>query len=179
MNLPANTMENKDNMILGMIRKINAAVLNYILTTRLRTIGAVILGALGGLSLVSNIIPSALEYSGVMDSFSARWEMGGFASYAMIVWAIGARSAQRIGSKLAGATILGVVGCASALVISVVAFSAGLATLLPAGAAGLGYGAFAGLLIADAFRSPYIDPNDPDAPRGTIGEMGIFRNLPK
>lgn len=179
MDVPANTMKNRENMILGMIRKFNAAILNYIFTTRLRTIGAVILGSLAGLSLVSNIMPTALEYGGVMDSFSARWEIGAFASYSMIVWGIGARSAQRIGSKLAGAIILGVVGCASAMVISAVAFTAAAQTLLIAGGAGLGYGAFAGLLIADAFRSPYVDPDDPDAPRGTIGEMGIFRNLKK
>jgi hypothetical protein len=48
-------------MILSMIRRFNTAILKFIMTARLRTIGASLLGALAGLSLTSNIIPSAME----------------------------------------------------------------------------------------------------------------------
>ncbi|HIJ94330.1 MAG TPA: hypothetical protein HPP94_01030 [Desulfuromonadales bacterium] len=179
MRTQASTMENKENMIFALIRRFNAAVLKYILTAKLRTIGATILGALGGLSLVSNIIPSAMEYSGIIDSFSARWELGGFAVYTMIIWGFGARSTQKIGSKIHGAIILGAVGCASALIVAGVGINTELYTLMTAGGVALFYGAFGGLLIADAFRSPPVDENDSDAPTGCIGDLGIFRNLKK
>ncbi len=129
----ASTTENRENMILALIRRFNAAVLNYIMTTKLRTIGAVILGSLAGLSLVSNIIPSAMEYTGVMDSFSARWELGGFAVYSMIIWGVAARSVQKIGSKIYGAVILGIVGCASALIFTGVGINTEIHALMTAG----------------------------------------------
>lgn len=179
MRVTASTMENRENMILAMIRRFNAAVLKYILTTKLRTIGATILGSLAGLSLVSNIIPSAMEYTGAMDSFSARWELGGFAVYSMIIWGLGARSAQKFGDKKLGAIIMGSVGCASALIFTAVGITTEITTLMTAGGVALLYGAFGGLLIADAFRSPPVDENDPDAPTGCIGDMGIFRNFKK
>ncbi|MFA7404679.1 MAG: hypothetical protein WC007_11820 [Pelobacteraceae bacterium] len=179
MRISADTLENKENMILALIRRVNAAVLKYILTTKLRTIGATILGALGGLSLVANIIPTAMEYTGTMDSFQARWELGGFAVYTMIIWGLGARSIQKIGDKKVGAIILGLVGCASALIVTGVGINTEINTLITAGGAALLYGAFAGLLIADAFRSPPVDENDPDAPTGCIGDLGIFKKLQK
>jgi hypothetical protein len=51
--------------------------------------------------------------------------------------------------------------------------------LMAGGGAGLLYGAVGGLILADAMSSPYVDPNDPDAARGTIGEMAIFRYFNK
>lgn len=183
MRTEVSTMENRENMILALIRRFNAAVLKFIMTARLRTIGASMLGALAGLSLVANIIPTAMEYNGIMESFSARWALGGFAVYTMIIWGIGARSAQKIGSKLYGAVILGSVGCASGLIVSGVAINTELTTLLTGGGVALLYGAVGGMIIGDAFRSAPVDENDPDALTGCIGEMAIFKyfkdNLPK
>jgi len=183
MRTKASTMENRENMILAQIRRFNAAVLKFIMTARLRTIGATFLGALGGLSLTVNIIPTAMEYIGIMDDFSARWALGGFAVYSMIIWGIGARSAQKIGSKIYGAIILGSVGCASGLIITGVGIGTDINTLLTGGGVALLYGAVGGMIIGDAFRSAPVDENDPDALTGCVGEMAIFKyfkdNLPK
>lgn len=173
------TIGNKEIMILQYIRKFNAAVLKFILTTRFRTIGAVVLGALGGLSLTSNILPFTIEYAGVMDSFSARWELGGFASYTMLVWGIAARYAQRIGNKMVGAIIFGSVGCTSSMLVAGVGIGITANILFTSGLAGLVYGGFAGLLIADAFRSIPVDPNDPDAPTGCLGDLAVFKEMKK
>jgi len=159
-------------MILSLIRRFNAAIVKFIMTARLRTIGASLLGALAGLSLTANIIPSALEFTGTMESFSARWDLGGFAVYAMIIWAIGARSAQRTGDKVFGAIILGSVGLCSGLIFTGVGIGMQPNLLLTGGMAALLYGAIGGMIIGDAFRSPPVDPEHPEA--GTVGAMGIF-----
>lgn len=179
MSAPAGTMENKENMILAFIGRFNAAILKYIMTTKLRTVGATILGALGGLSLTVNIIPTAMEYSGIMESFSARWAIGGFAVYSMIIWGIGARSAQKIGSKKFGAIILGSVGFASGMIITGVGIGTDPITMLTGGGVALLYGAVGGMIIGDAFRSLPVDESDPDAPTGCIGDLGIFKKLQK
>jgi len=179
MRVPVGTMENKENMILSFINRFNAAILKYIMTTKLRTVGATILGGLGGLSLTVNIIPTAMEYSGIMESFSARWAIGGFAVYSMIIWGLGARSAQKIGSKKFGAIILGSVGCASGLIITGVGISTDLTTLLTGGGVALLYGAVGGMIIGDAFRNLPVDESDPDASTGCIGDMRIFHYFKK
>lgn len=179
MTVPAATMETRENMILALIRRFNAAILNFIMTARLRTIGATLLGALAGLSLTSNIIPQALEFAGVMDSFSARWDLGGFAVYAMIIWGLAGRSAQKSGDKKIGAIILGSVGLASGLIFTAVGIGMQPNLLLTGGGAALIYGAVGGLIIGDALRSPPVDETDPDAPRGTVGEMGMFKFFKK
>jgi len=173
------TMENKENMILAFIGRFNAAILKYIMTTKLRTVGAVILGAIAGLSLTVNIIPTAMEYMGVMENFSARWAIGGFAVYSMIIWGIAARSTQKIGSMKFGAIIMGSVGCASGLIITGVGIGTDLITLMIGGGVSLLYGAAGGMIIGDAFRSPPVDENDPGASTGCIGDMGIFKKLQK
>ena len=47
--------------------------------------------------------------------------------------------------------------------------------VLTGGGASLLYGAIGGLIIGDALRSPVVDENDPTAPRGRIGDLGIFK----
>lgn len=179
MRAPASTMEPRENMILRMIRRFNDAILKFIMTARLRTIGATLLGALAGLSLTSNILPTAMEYFGVMDSFSARWDLGGLAAYSMIIWGIGARSAQKVGSKLFGAIILGSVGLASGLIFAGVGISTQLNVLLTGGGVALLYGAVGGMIIGDAFRSSPVDPNDPDSLKGCVGDLKIFEYFKK
>ena len=38
-------MENRENMILKMIRRFNAAIMKFIMSSKLRTIGATLLGS--------------------------------------------------------------------------------------------------------------------------------------
>ncbi len=129
-------MENRENMILRMTRRLNEAILKFIMTARLRTIGATLLGALAGLSLTATIIPSAMEFTGAMDSFSARWQLGGFAAYSMIIWGLGARSAQKSGDKKMGAIILGSVGLACGLIFTGVGISTEMNVLMTGGGCG-------------------------------------------
>ncbi len=114
-----------------------------------------------------------------MDSFSARWDLGGFAAYSMIIWGIGARSAQKVGSKLFGAIILGSVGLASGLIFAGVGISTQLNVLLTGGGVALLYGAVGGMIIGDAFRSSPVDPNDPDSLKGCVGDLKIFEYFKK
>jgi hypothetical protein len=51
--------------------------------------------------------------------------------------------------------------------------------IMTGGGAALLYGAVGGMILADALRSPPVDENDPNASRGRIGDMGIFRYFNK
>lgn len=179
MNVAASTMESNGNMIVKMIRRFNAAVIHFIMSIKLRAIGATLLGSMAGLSLTTTIIPTAMTTMTGMDTFSARWGLGGFAVYSMMAWAVGGWAAQRSGNKWFGAIILGLVGLVTSLVFTVVGIGTEMNLLLTGGGAGLLYGAVGGMILTDALRSPYIDEKDPDAARGTIGEMAIFRYFNK
>lgn len=175
MDVAASTMESNGNMIVKMIRRFNAAVIHFIMSIRFRAIGATFLGSFAGLSLTTTIIPTALTTMVGLDTFSARWGLGGFAVYSMMAWAVGGWAAQRTGNKWLGAIILGVVGLATGLLFTAVGIGSAMTLLLTGGGAGLLYGSIGGMILADALSSLPVNENNPDAARGTIGEMGIFR----
>lgn len=174
MNVRTDTMENRENMILKAIRNFNAGILKFIMSIRFRSVGATILGAFAGLSLTSNVIPSALSLTGNMDSFSARWALGGFAVYSMMAWAVGGWAVQRTGDKKLGAIVLGSVGLISGLFFTGVGIGTEMNVLLTGGGAGLLYGAVGGMIIGDALRNPPSNGNNSEYEPGTIGNMGIF-----
>ena len=179
MNFAASTVERSENMLVKMIRRFNAGIIHFIMSIKLRAIGATFLGSFAGLSLTTTIIPTAMTTMTGMDTFSARWGLGGFAVYSMMAWAVGGWAAQRSGNKWLGAIIVGLVGLVTGLVFTGVGLGWEMNLLMAGGGAGLLYGAVGGLILADAMSSPYVDPNDPDAARGTIGEMAIFRYFNK
>lgn len=174
MNAATNAMENRENMILKMIRAFNAGIIKFIMGIRFRAIGATMLASFAGLSLTTNIIPSAISMMGLMDSFSARWELGGFAVYSMMAWGVGGWAVQKTGDKRLGAIVLGSVGLATGLLFTGVGISTEMNILLAGGGAALLYGAIGGMIIGDALRDPPADPNDPYAKIGRIGDLGIF-----
>jgi hypothetical protein len=161
-------------MIVKMIRRFNASVILNIMSIKLRAVGATILSAFAGLSLTTTIIPTAMTSIVGVDSFTARWALGGFAVYSMMAWAVGGWAVQRTGSKWLGAAILGFVGLVTGLLFTGVGIGTEINLLLTGGGAGLLYGAVGGLIIGDALRSPDVDESDPAAPRGRIGDLGIF-----
>jgi hypothetical protein len=180
MDVAASTMESNGNMIVKMIRRFNAAIIYFIMSIKLRAIGATLLGSFAGLSLTTTIIPTALTTMLGMDTYLSRWGLGGFAVYSMMAWAVGGWAAQRSGNKMLGAIILGIVGLSTGLLFIAVGLGTEMNLLVTGGGAGLLYGTVGGLILADALRSPPIDENDPDsASRGTIGGMGIFRYFNK
>lgn len=167
----ADTAAQRENVI----KRVNASILNFVKRIRLRSAGATLLGACAGLSLTANIIPSVLSYTGVTDSFSARWQLGGYAVYSMMVWGVGGRAAQKAGSKGLGAIILGTVGLASGLLLTAAGIGTQLQTLLYGGGAALVYGAIGGMIIGDALREP--SPSSQGAP--TNGNGGKGHAVPK
>jgi hypothetical protein len=174
------TVENSDNMIVKTTRRFNAGIIHFIMSIKFRAIGATILGGFAGLSLTANIIPNALALLEVSDSFSARWGIGGFAIYSVMAWAVGGWAAQRTGSKLLGAIILGLVGLVTGLLFTGMGISTEVNILMAGGGAALLYGAVGGMILADALRNSPVDENDPEsAVRGTIGALGIFRYFNK
>jgi hypothetical protein len=179
MPVSATTLESKENMILKTIRSFNTGIVKFIMGIRFRAIGATMLSSFAGLSLTSNIIPSAMSMVGIQDSFSIRWALGGFAVYSMMAWAVGGWAAQKTGSRMLGAIILGLVGLLTGLLFTGVGIGTDLNVLLAGGGAALLYGAIGGMIIADALRSPPFDPNNPDAPIGRIGDMGMFQYFKK
>jgi hypothetical protein len=179
MDVSASTVENSGNMIVKMIRRFNAAITHFIMSIRFRAIGATVLSSFAGLSLTTTIIPSALEMTVGMDGFSARWGLGGFAVYSMLSWAVGGWAVQRTGDKRQGAIILGFVGLVTGLLFTGVGIGTELNVLMTGGGAALLYGAIGGMIIGDALRSPPVDENDPTAPRGRIGDLGIFSYFKK
>jgi hypothetical protein len=174
MNAATNAMESRENMILRMIRNFNAGVVKFIMGIRFRAIGATLLASFAGLSLTTNILPSAISMMGLMDSFSARWDLGGYAVYSMMAWAVGGWAVQKTGDKKLGAIVLGSVGLATGLLFTGVGISTDMNILLTGGGAALLYGAIGGMIIGDALRSPPADPNDPYAKIGRIGDLGMF-----
>lgn len=136
----------------GMIKRLNHYVLSKLMRIRLRPTGAVFLGGFAGLSLTTTVLPTVISTLGVADDFSARVDLAGFAVYAFMLWAVGGWAAQRAASAPAGAVILGLVGLASAAILTGIVYGAGKELLLLCGAAGLAYGAFGGMLIAVALR---------------------------
>lgn len=179
MQVSASTVGSSENMIVKMIRRFNASVILNIMSIRLRAVGATILSSFAGLSLTTTIIPTAMTTMVGMDTFSARWGLGGFAVYSMMAWAVGGWAVQRTGNKWLGAVILGFVGLVTGLVFTGVGIGTEMNLLLTGGGAGLLYGAVGGLIIGDALRSPDVDESDPTAPRGRIGDLGIFSYFKK
>lgn len=133
-----------------MIKRINQFILSRIFGIRLRPTGAALLGACAGLSLTATILPTVIESIGVMDSFSARIDLAGFAVYSVMLWAVGGWAAQKTASTVGGGVVLGVVGVISSATFIGVAFGTGTELLLFGGSAGLVYGAVGGMLIATA-----------------------------
>lgn len=175
----ATSMESKENIILKMIRNFNAGIVKFVMSIRFRAIGATLLASFAGLSLTTNIIPSALSMMGYMDSFTARWDLGGYAVYSMMAWAVGGWAVQKTGDKRMGAIVLGTVGLISGFLFTGVGISTALNILLTGGAAALLYGAIGGMIIGDALRDPLADPNDPYAKIGRIGDLGMFNYFGK
>ncbi|MDD2732926.1 MAG: hypothetical protein PHF56_03215 [Desulfuromonadaceae bacterium] len=174
MNAATTTLESRQNMILKMFRNFNAAIVRFVMGIRFRAVGASILASFAGLSLTTNIIPSALTMMGLMDSFSARWGLGGYAVYSMLAWAVGGWAVQKTGDKKLGAIVLGSVGLVTGLLFTGVGISTQMDLLLTGGTAALLYGAVGGMIIGDALRDPPADPNDPYAKIGRIGDLGMF-----
>ncbi len=174
MNAASTSMENRQNMILKTFRTFNAGVVKFVMCIRFRAVGATMLASFAGLSLTTNIIPSAISMMGLMDSFSARWEMGGFAAYSMMAWAVGGWAVQKTGDKRMGAIVLGAVGLITGLLFTGVGIGTQMDLLLTGGGAALLYGAIGGMIIGDALRDPLADPNDPYAKIGRIGDLGMF-----
>lgn len=179
MDVATSTVESNGNMIVKTVRRLNAGIVHFIMSVKLRTIGATILSSFAGLSLTTTIIPTAMESMGVMDNFSARWDLGGFAVYSMMAWAVGGWAVQRSGNKWLGAITLGFVGLVTGLLFTGVGIGTQLNLLLTGGGAALLYGAVGGLIIGDALRSPDVDESDPAAPRGRIGDLGMFKYFQK
>lgn len=167
MQLPIETMESRENMILKMFRKSNAAILAFVMGIKLRSVGATILGGFAGLSLTATIIPSAMSLAGVMDSFSARWAMGGYAVYSTLAWAVGGWAVQKTGDKRLGSIVLGTVGLSSGLLFSGAGIGTEPLVLMTGGGAALLYGAIGGMIIGDALRNP--PSRDSAAPQGHEG----------
>lgn len=179
MQVSASTVERSENMIVKTVRRFNAGIVHFIMSIKLRAVGATLLSSFAGLSLTTTIIPTAMESMGLMDSFSARWALGGFAVYAMMAWAVGGWAVQRSGDKRLGAVILGFVGLVTGLLFTGVGIGTQMNLLLTGGGAALLYGAVGGLIIGDALRSPDVDESDPTAPRGRIGDLRIFSYFKK
>ena len=133
-----------------MIKDLNRLILSKILGIRLRPTGAVILGGFAGLSLTTTILPAAISILGVIDEFSARLDLAGFAVYSFLAWAVGGWAVQRRASAQGGAVILGLLGSVSAAIFAGLAYGAEQELILLCAAAGLAYGSIGGMLIAIA-----------------------------
>lgn len=134
----------------NMFKRFNQFIVAKIWGIRLRPTGAAFLGACAGLSLTASVLPTVISFLEVTDSFSARFDLAGFAVYAVMLWAVGGWAAQRTSNALGGAIVLGLVGLVSSVVFIGLAYGAVQEMLLFGGAGGLAYGALGGMLIATA-----------------------------
>jgi len=141
-----------------MIKRLNNFILATMKKIRLRSVGAVFLGGFAGISFNSTILPTVISSLGFMDEFSARWELGGYAVYSFMFWAVGAWAARKTENPMAGAAILGLVGAASGAVLTIAAFGSETQLLLAGAGGGLVYGGIGGMLIANSLREPASEP---------------------
>ena len=137
-----------------MIKRLNNFILASLKKIRLRSVGAIFLGGFAGISFNSTILPTVISSLGFMDEFSARWELGGYAVYSFMFWAVGAWAARKTENPIVGAAILGLVGIASGVVLTIAAFGTEAQLLLAGGGGGLIYGGIGGMLIANSLREP-------------------------
>ena len=179
MHISTLTVGSRENMIVNSFRRFNAGIVRTIMSIKFRAVGAVILCSFAGLSLTTTIIPTAMTSIVGMDTFSARWALGGYAVYSMMAWAVGGWAVQRTGNKWLGALILGFVALFTGILFTAVGIGTELNFLLTGGGAALLYGAVGGMIVGDALRSPDVDESDPTAPRGRIGDLGIFSYFKK
>jgi hypothetical protein len=150
MNPATCTLQGRENMF----KRLNKFILSSVMGIRLRPAGATILGGFAGLSLTANILPTAISMTTGTEQFILRWNLGGFAVYSVMIWAVGGWAAQRIGLKRFGALILGFVGLASGLTFTALGVNTEMMTLLTGGGVAMLYGAIGGMIIADALRNP-------------------------
>ena len=175
MQVATSTVESNANMIVKTFQRFNTGIVHFIMSIKLRAVGATIIGSFAGLSLTTTIIPTAMETLVGIDTYAARWELGGFAVYSMMAWAVGGWAVQRSGDKWLGAIILGFVGLVTGALFAGVGIGTNMNVLVAGGGAALLYGAVGGMIIGDALRSRPVDESDPTAPRGRIGDLGIFK----
>ena len=162
MNATADQIQGRGHMF----KRLNNFILTSIKGIRLRSVGAVLLGSFAGLSFNSTIIPTVMSTVGVIDEFSARWAVAGYAVYSVMVWAVGGWAARKIGNPTVGGFILGAVGLINGVVLTGMAIGTDTKGLLFGGGAGLLYGAIGGMIITSALGS---DPQRPESgsPRGS------------
>lgn len=134
----------------NVLKRFNRFLISKIWGIRARSTGAAFLGACAGLSLTTTVLPEVIEALRITDSFSARVDLAGFAVYAVLLWAVGGWAAQKTGSILGGAVVLGLAGSISAAIFTALVYGTVVELILFDGAAGLAYGAVGGMLIASA-----------------------------
>jgi len=137
-----------------MIKRLNNFILASLKKIRLRSVGAVFLGGFAGISFNSTILPTIVSSLGFMDEFSARWELGGYAVYSFMLWAVGAWAARKTENPAMGGAILGLVGLMSGALLTGAAFGSGMQLLFAGAGGGLVYGGIGGMLIANSLREP-------------------------
>lgn len=150
MNASAEPMQRRG----AMIKRLNEGILTALKRIRLRPVAATLLGGCAGLSLTSSVLPTAMTTVGLLDSFTSRWELGGYAVYSVMVWAVGGWAVQKTGSPKAGALILGLVGVSSGTLLTAFALGTDARFLATGGLAGLLYGVIGGMILASALRNP-------------------------
>jgi len=150
MNASASGLQSRGHLI----KRLNNFILTALKRIRLRSVGAVLLGGMAGVSLNSTILPTAISSFGQIDELTARWELGGYAVYSFMVWAVGAWAARKTENPAAGGAVLGMVGLVSGALLTTAAFGTGLPLLLAGAGTGLVYGAVGGMLIASSLREP-------------------------
>jgi len=138
------------------LKRFNYFLLDSAKKIRFRPVAAALLGGFAGVSFNSTILPSVVSSLGPIDEFSARWELGGYAVYSFMVWSVGAWAARKTGNTMAGATVLGMVGLISGVLLTATAFGTETSLLLAGAAGGLVYGGVGGMLIANSLREPCV-----------------------
>lgn len=150
MNASADQLQSRGHLF----KRLNNLILAGMKKIRLRSVGAVFLGGFAGISFNATILPTLVSGLGFMDEFSARWELGGYAVYSFMFWAVGARAARKTGNSTLGGAILGLVGLLSGALLTTAAFGTGIQLLLVGAGGGLVYGGIGGVLIANSLRDP-------------------------
>lgn len=148
------------------IKKINDGILQLFKRVKMRSLGAILLGGCAGLSLTASVLPTVFSSLGHSDSFSIRWVLAGYATYAMMAWGVGGWAARRIGNPAAAAIIMGVLGLVSGLLLTYAEIDRSLTMLLAGGGAAMLYGGIGGLLIATTLAGEkQADDDGKPAPR--------------
>ncbi len=114
---------------------------------RIRSLLAIVLAGLAGMSFCLSLLPMTLHQARVGDEFVLTRIFSGWLLPLMVIWSVGGWGVTRVPREVAGALVLGLTAAISGALLGIMALHPSLKILGVSGLTGLVYGFLGGLII--------------------------------